>query len=212
MADPTRHGKSAPSGDAMPHSIGLGGVRRPPPQPKGTLRAFALALLMHGLLIAMLFVGLRWQTSAPEGIAAELWEPVVQANGAEPETPKEPPKLAKAEPEPEPEPEPVPEPEPEPVPQPEPAQAQPEPTPPAKPDIALEQERKAREEAERRAEAERRQREARQRAEEEARKEAEEKARLAAEEKARREAEEKARKEAEVRARQEAEAKAKREA
>ncbi|AJC21762.1 cell envelope integrity protein TolA [Pandoraea pulmonicola] len=42
---------------------------------RGTGRAFLLALLMHALLFALLFYGMRWQTSSPAGSEAELWTP-----------------------------------------------------------------------------------------------------------------------------------------
>ena len=51
---------------------------------RGTGRAFLLALLMHALLFALLFYGMRWQNSSPAGSEAELWTP---AEVAEPTPP-----------------------------------------------------------------------------------------------------------------------------
>ena len=36
-----------------------------PPPPKGRTRALVLALLMHGVLVALLFVGIRWKSQEP---------------------------------------------------------------------------------------------------------------------------------------------------
>lgn len=112
----------------------------PPPEP-GKAASAALTLAMHALLIAVLFIGVKWTTRAPEPVFAELWAPVATPPAPQPavEQPSAPPK-------PEPKVEPKPEPRPE---------AKPEPV--EKPDIALEKERerklkeqKAREEEERR--------------------------------------------------------------
>ncbi|MBP0635517.1 cell envelope integrity protein TolA [Cupriavidus sp. AcVe19-6a] len=43
---------------------------------RGTMRCFLLALLMHLLLGALLYYGVRWRNAVPEGVTAELWEPV----------------------------------------------------------------------------------------------------------------------------------------
>ena len=114
-----------------------------------SLRAFALALAVHLVLFAMLFVGIRWQTQRPVAVQAELWRPPPTST-----------------PEPEPRPTPEPKPAPEPAPPPAPAPEPPKPiadTPPEpKPDIALEREKerkrieKEREEAERKAQLEKR--------------------------------------------------------
>lgn len=87
---------------AMPRSGGAGPVRKPP-KPKGRARAFALALAMHGLLVLMLFVGIRWQTQKPAPVAAEMWSPAM---------PVEPQPRPVAQPKPEPKPEPKPAPKP----------------------------------------------------------------------------------------------------
>jgi colicin import membrane protein len=94
-----------------------------PPSPPGLLRAFGLALLAHGLLVAALTWGVQWKHNAPVVSAeAELWSAVPEEAA---------PKLQEPPPEPvvEPEPSPKPAPEPEPVVE----------TP--KVDIALEQEK-----------------------------------------------------------------------
>ena len=70
----------------------------------GRISSFALAALVHLLLLAILIFGVSWQNRPPESIAVELWEP--------------PPAPAQVEPAPAPKPEPVPEPvveKPEPV-------------------------------------------------------------------------------------------------
>jgi colicin import membrane protein len=46
-----------------------------PPRERGTWRAMALAILIHGLLLALLLHGINWQNSAPAGAEAELWTP-----------------------------------------------------------------------------------------------------------------------------------------
>lgn len=145
-----------------------------PPRARGGVRSFALAVLMHGLLAALLLVGIKWRTSEePAAVSAELWTP---------------PPVAQVEPKPQPRPEPKPEPKPEPPPPPPP------PPPPVEtpkpPDIAIEQERKRKEEEAKRADDE-----ARRAAAEKARREAEEKRK---EEEAKKLAADKARKEEEA--------------
>ena len=101
-----------------------------PPATPGLLRAMALALVVHGCLLAALTWGIRWNHEAQvSSFEAELWAavPVEAAPPAPEELPPPPP-------------EPVAEKPPEPAPEPE----------PAPPDIALEQEKqrlKKREEA-----------------------------------------------------------------
>ena len=97
--------------------------------------SFALALAMHAVLIAMMFVGVRWQSRPPETVTVELWEappppppPVVEA----PKPPPEPPKVAPEPPKPEPKPEIVERAKPKPKPKPEPTKPKPEAKP--KPD------------------------------------------------------------------------------
>jgi colicin import membrane protein len=100
----------------------------------GTSASAALAVGVHVLLALVLFFGIRWRTKQPEPVMAELWSqlPAVEA----PRTAPPPTVIA---PKPEPRSEPKPEPKPEP-------KAEPKPAP--KPDIALEQEKKRKEEAE----------------------------------------------------------------
>ncbi|OYU43761.1 MAG: protein TolA [Burkholderiales bacterium PBB4] len=97
----------------------------PPPTP-GIFRGVALALLAHGLLLAMLTLGVQWKREAPMVTAeAERWATVPQ-EAAPPSLP----------------PEPAPEPEPTPAAKPPPAPAV-EPPAPVQPDpsIAIERER-----------------------------------------------------------------------
>lgn len=63
----------------------------PPPTP-GFLRALALAIVAHGLLVAMLTVGVQWRRDAtPVAFEAELWSAVPQeAAPPAPEVPPEP--------------------------------------------------------------------------------------------------------------------------
>lgn len=77
--------------------------------------AFVLALLAHGVLLAVLAVGVSWKRDAePVSVQAELWSALPQTS-APPDTTPEPP----------------PEPEPKPTPKPQPVVA-PEPPPPVK--------------------------------------------------------------------------------
>src|SRR3569623_1082557 len=100
----------------------------PPPQP-GLVRAFALAVLAHILLMIALTWGIRWNKEAEREVAeAELWSSVPQQAA---------PQLVEAPP-----PAPVPEVKP---PQPQPPQV----VAPREPDIALEREKKRQELAER---------------------------------------------------------------
>jgi colicin import membrane protein len=102
----------------------------PPVQRQGLLRAYGLALLVHGLLLAALTWGVSWRSSDTSvSVEAELWSAVPQQAA---------PKLV--EPEPEPTPEPAAAPPPPKVEQPRPSEA----------DIALvrEKERQAREKLE----------------------------------------------------------------
>lgn len=107
----TARGPFGPGGSGRP-----GGGLRPeaPRQPRElppgrASLAFALAVLFHGLLFAVLFFGLRWQSQAPEIIQAEVWTAAPQI-AAPPPAPPEPAVRQRA---------------------------APEPAPPAKPDIAL---------------------------------------------------------------------------
>ena len=103
-----------------------------PPRPPGRMRAIALAVLAHAVLVGALTWGVNWKGSADQpAVEAELWAAVPQQ--AAPRTEQPPPPPA-----------------PEPTPQPTPAPAPPPPRP-AQPDtheadIALQQQKKKREE------------------------------------------------------------------
>ncbi len=115
-------------------------------------RSFLLALAVHAVLLAVMFVGVRWQTSRPDVVTVELWEapppppppPAVEP----PKPPPEPPKVAPEPPKPEPKvekpvivekappPKPKPKPEPKPKPKPEPKpKPKPKPEPKADPEF-----------------------------------------------------------------------------
>ena len=94
----------------------------------GATASAVLALAVHVILVLVLFFGIRWKTSQPAPVTAELWSQLPAI-----ETPRPPPPVI------------VPRPEPKPEPRPEP-KAEPKPEP--KPDIALEEAKKRREEAE----------------------------------------------------------------
>jgi colicin import membrane protein len=93
--------------------------------------SWLLAITVHVALLTVLFFGIRWKTKQADPVMAELWSqlPAVEQPRVEPPPPRVEPKP------PPPKPEPAPEPRVEPKPEP-------------KPDIALEQERKKKEEAE----------------------------------------------------------------
>ena len=97
-------------------------IAQVPDQP-GKKAALILTFLVHGLLIAALFLGVQWKRSQPEVMEVELWSPTAQPPKAPPPPP----------------PEPEVKPEPKPLPKVEP---KPEPAPPKKPDIAVKQEKK----------------------------------------------------------------------
>jgi colicin import membrane protein len=65
-------------------------------------RAFLLAAAMHIVLIAFMFVGVRWQNYEPEIYSVELWEPQPEPQAVEPPKPPPPPPKVEA-PKPEPE-------------------------------------------------------------------------------------------------------------
>jgi len=79
------------------------------PKRHGGTRAFALALAMHCVLFAFLWVGIRWNND-PVGVDAEIWDMTTQM--AAPQAP-----------------------EPEPQPEPEPPAREPEPTPTPPPEV-----------------------------------------------------------------------------
>ncbi len=173
---------------------------RVPPEPN-RWPAIGLAVGVHALLLAFLFIGVSWQNNTPVAIEAEIWD--VQTQVAAPPPPP-----------PEPEPEPEPQPDTPPPPEPAPRAVEPppppveRPAPPKQPDIALEREKKRQEDLKRKEEArlERERELEKQRAEEkkaqerEAKKErelAEKKEKALAEKKEKELAEKKAREEAE---------------
>lgn len=47
-----------------------------PVRERWTWTSFSLALLMHILLGALLYYGVHWRSTAPEGVQAELWEAI----------------------------------------------------------------------------------------------------------------------------------------
>jgi colicin import membrane protein len=111
----------------MKHAT-IGSPYRVPPEPR-RWSAIMLAVAVHALLLAFLFIGINWQNNKPAAVEAEVWDVKVQSAAPPP---------------------PMPAPEAEPEPQPEPAPApkvveQPAPPAPA-PDIKLEQEKKRKKE------------------------------------------------------------------
>ncbi|KQW57629.1 cell envelope integrity protein TolA [Variovorax sp. Root411] len=146
----------------------------PPPQ-RGTPRAVVLALIAHALLIAALTWGVRWRSDADEGaVDAELWSSTVQQAAPRLQAP------------PAPAPVPAP-PPPAPAPPPPPVAKAPEPAPaPKAPDIALEREKKLKEqkeqkerELEQQQQQKKKELEAKQRAEDEAERKKEQQKKLA---------------------------------
>jgi len=69
-------------------------------------RAIALAVVMHLLLGGLLFFGIRWQSSPPEVIQAELWSATPQVAAPAPRPVPPPPKVEAPAPVPKPDPEP----------------------------------------------------------------------------------------------------------
>jgi colicin import membrane protein len=105
-----------------------GSPYRVPPEPN-RWPAILLAVAVHALLLAFLWFGISWQNNEPVAVEAEVWDMKVQAAAPPPPPP------AEQEPQPEPEPTPPPKVVEQPV------------TPPAPaPDIALEREKKHKEE------------------------------------------------------------------
>ncbi|MES2830975.1 MAG: cell envelope integrity protein TolA [Pseudomonadota bacterium] len=110
--------------DSSPYSV---------PHEPGRWRALALAVLVHAVLLALLWFGVSWQSETPVAVEAEVWS--MQALEAAPKA-----KPAPVEAKPPPPPEPVR------ARQPAPAPAEVlEPQVPKAPDIALERERKTKE-------------------------------------------------------------------
>ena len=71
----------------------------------GMGRAFALAFAVHAVLIAVMFVGVRWQSHPSEVVSVELWEPPPPPPAPVVEEKPPPPKVEPPKPKPEPEPE-----------------------------------------------------------------------------------------------------------
>jgi colicin import membrane protein len=109
------------------------------PKEPGLGRSLLFAALVHAALLAFLWIGVQWQSNVPATIEAEVWDPQPREAAPLPEPVK------------------TPEPTPQPVIKEPPKPKVVEPPPVAKPDIALEQEkkRKALEEKKRREEDER---------------------------------------------------------
>ncbi|MFC5510494.1 cell envelope integrity protein TolA [Massilia jejuensis] len=110
----------------------LNGQYTLPPEPN-RVPAILLALAVHALLLAFLWVGISWQNTEPPVVEAEVWDMKVESAAAPalPPPPPPPPQEVRA-------------PEPAPVepPPPPPKAAEPEPVKPAAPDINLEREKK----------------------------------------------------------------------
>lgn len=107
-----------------------------PPEPN-RVPAILLAVAVHAVLLAFLWVGISWQKTEPPAVEAEVWDMKVQSAAA-PALPPPPPPPEASEPEPRPEPAPTPPPPPPPTPK----AAEPEPVKPAPPDINLERQKK----------------------------------------------------------------------
>ncbi|MFC5475824.1 cell envelope integrity protein TolA [Paraherbaspirillum soli] len=135
------------------------------PKEPGRWRAIALAMTVHAMLLAFLWVGVNWQSKQPIAVEAELWSPQIREAAPTPPPPI-----------------PVPEPKPEPIVK----QAPPPPkvvTPPViNPEIALEQEKKRKEQE--RKERERQEQLEKQRLQHQAEEERKEKLKAEAEQKA----------------------------
>ncbi len=76
------------------------------PRGSGSGRAIVLAVAVHALLGALLFLGVRWQSSPPAVIQAELWSATPQTAAPPPQRIPPPPKVEAPTPEPKPAPEP----------------------------------------------------------------------------------------------------------
>jgi len=180
------------------NNIGNGSPYEVPPEPN-RWPAIGLAVGVHALLLAFLWIGISWQNNTPIAVEAEIWDVTTQT-AAPPPTPA---------PEPEPEPEtPPPQPAPKAALPPPPAVEEPQ---PKQPDIALEREKKRKEELKRKQAQEERERELEQKRadEKKAKALAEKKERELEEKKAKAEAE---KKEAEKKKKDEAEKKKKEDA
>ena len=108
------------------------------PKEPGGARALVFAALVHAALLLFLWFGVMWQNDTPVTIEAEVWDPVPREAAPLPE----PPQVRQ------------PEPEPKPIVK-EPPKPKVEEPPVVKPDIALEKEKKRKEEEKKRLEEER---------------------------------------------------------
>lgn len=128
---------------AAAQRLGAGRFFGERPEP-GYVRSFALAFGVHAILVAILFLGVRLQSHAPETVTVELWEPPAPQAKVQPPPPPAPPKVEPTPPPPEPKVEkpdivekPLPKPKPEPKkaqpPKPEPKKVEPKKAPPVKP-------------------------------------------------------------------------------
>jgi colicin import membrane protein len=106
----------------------VGAPYQVPPEPN-RWPAILLAVAVHAMLLAFLWFGISWQNNEPVAVEAEVWDMKVQAAAPTPPPPQE------AEPQPQPEPPPAPK-----------VVEQPAPPQVAPPDIALEREKKRKEE------------------------------------------------------------------
>ena len=70
------------------------------PPSRGSAPAIVLAVLMHVFLAALLFFGVRWQSSPPAVIQAELWSAMPQTAAPAPRPVPPPPKVEAPRPEP----------------------------------------------------------------------------------------------------------------
>ena len=107
-----------------------------PQPPGGTVRGALLALLAHAVLVVALTTAVRWRSTEPEAVSAELWAAVPQVAAP------------RAVPPPAPRPAPPPPPAPAPAPTPAPPPPKAEPAPPD-PQIAIAREKAEREKAQR---------------------------------------------------------------
>jgi len=76
---------------ARPHAV---------PEGRGNVRAIVLAVLVHVLLGVLLFFGIRWQSSEPVVIQAELWSATPETAAPPPQRIPPPPKVEAPAPEP----------------------------------------------------------------------------------------------------------------
>ena len=185
---------------ATKHTTDNGAPYQVPPEPN-RWPSIGLAVGVHALLLAFLWIGVSWQNNTPVTIEAEVWDVNTQTAAPPPPPPA---------PEPEPEPEPQPDTPPPPPPPPAPApRVVEQPAPPKQPDIALEREKKRKEELKRQqqAEEERQERLERERELAEQKRADEKKAKALAEKKERELAEKKERELAEKKEREAAEKK-----